>query len=396
MAGKNAYPISTIAAKSVFRKLFRNTTLVLAVSMLVALLNFALLFNNAVKENIEATAKKLGADIVLVPAQAIDNAEEFILESKEKTFYMDKFVFDSVADMPEVKAATYQIYLSTLASGCCSIVDGQVVAFDQKSDFVITPWLEKAKPLQEGEVYVGSYVYEYLGLINTPSLFGKKVKVAGHLKKTGTGLDHGLFMRIEDLNKVSAAAGGQYQPGKISIIFLKIKDGYDLNAVVGKIQSINPTIGIMTRGNIGANIRSALKDILQIFSITIIISSLLAALLAWSTFTAMANERRREVGILRAIGANRGHIMKIFLAEAGIISLIGGIFGVGIGHYLMYYLAGNFNLLAKLGAVSLLTTNTILLSLISMAAGILVCLIGAAIPVIRLANMEPLLAIKDA
>ena len=183
MAGKNAYPISTIAAKSVFRKLFRNTTLVLAVSMLVALLNFALLFNNAVKENIEATAKKLGADIVLVPAQAIDNAEEFILESKEKTFYMDKFVFDSVADMPEVKAATYQIYLSTLASGCCSIVDGQVVAFDQKSDFVITPWLEKAKPLQEGEVYVGSYVYEYLGLINTPSLFGKKVKVAGHLKK---------------------------------------------------------------------------------------------------------------------------------------------------------------------------------------------------------------------
>ncbi len=52
MAGKNAYPISTIAAKSVFRKLFRNTTLVLAVSMLVALLTFALLFNNAVKENI--------------------------------------------------------------------------------------------------------------------------------------------------------------------------------------------------------------------------------------------------------------------------------------------------------------------------------------------------------
>ena len=85
-----------------------------------------------------------------------------------------------------------------------------------------------------------------------------------------------------------------------------------------------PNIGMMTRGSIGADVRTTLRDITRVFSITILISSALAVLLAWSTFTALANERRREVGILRAIGAHKSHIMKMFLTEAAIISLIGG------------------------------------------------------------------------
>lgn len=395
MANKGVYSITTIACKGVFRKLFRNSVLVLAVSLLVSLLVFSLLFNNAVKATLETATKKLGADIVLVPVEAIDNAEEFILESKDKTFYMDKDVFDSVAHLPEVKAATYQIYLNTLDSGCCSIVNGQVVAFDQHTDFVIKPWLDNPPPLKEGQVYVGSYVNEYLGLIDTPTLFGHKVKVAAHLKRTGTGLDHGIFVRMEDLNLITAQAAGQYQPGKISIIFLKVKEGTDIDAVVRKIQRINPTIGIMTQGNIGTDVRATLKDIIKIFSITILISTALAILLAWSTFTAMTNERRREVGILRAIGAKQSHIMKIFLIEATIISTIGGLIGVALGHYLLHYLASDFNLLKKLGAIAAFNLTTVLLSLVALLAGVVVCLIGAAVPTIRLARMEPLKAIKE-
>lgn len=395
MAGKQIYSITAIAFKSVFRKLFRNTVLVLAVGLLVALLVFALLFNKTIKENLEAAAKKLGADIVLVPAAAIDNAEEFILESREKTFYMDKFVYNSVMDLPGIKASTYHVYLSTLASGCCSIVDAQVVAFDQHSDFVIKPWLNNAPPLKEGQVYVGSYVYEYLGLIDTPTLFGKKVKVAAHLKKTGTGLDHGIFMRLEDLPLISATATGQYKPEKISIIFLKIKDGVDLNTITGEIQGINPTIGIMTRGNIGADVRSTLKDIIRIFSITIIISSVLAILLAWSTFTALANERKREVGVFRAIGAHRSHIIRMFLSEAMIISSIGGLLGVLIGHFLNSQLAKDFQLINRISTFSGITFENIIISFLAMITGIFICLIGAAIPIIRISRIEPLLAIKE-
>ncbi len=396
MSKKGLDSILCIAWKTVRRKIFRNIVLALAVALLVSLLVFALLFNRAVRDDIESASKKLGADIVMVPAEAITKAEEFLLESKKKDFYMDKSIYDKVKDLPEVKAATYQIYLQTLEAGCCSIVAGQVVAFDPKTDFVIAPWFSSPPPpLHDGEVYIGSYVYEYLGLIDTPTLFNHKVKVIADLEKTGTGLDHGLFMRVEDLNKISNEVQGKYKPGEISIIFIKLKKGVDIRDFNNKLEVMFPNIGTMTKGSIGADVRATLMDITKVFSITILISSALAILLAWSTFTALANERRREVGILRAIGAHKAHILKMFLSEAAIISLIGGLLGVAIGNFLIHHLAGDFNLLSKLGAYASVSLTNVVYSGLAMLIGIGVCLIGAAIPVIRLARMEPLDAIKE-
>ncbi len=387
--------LAAVAWKSVTRKMFRNLILVLAVAMLVALLVFALLFNRAIQEDIKEASRKLGADIVVVPAEAVDLAEEFILESNEKTFYMDEFVYDSLKDLPEVEQATYHIYLNTLESGCCSIVAGQVVAIDQKTDFVIKPWLDTKAELKAGEIYVGSYVHEYLGLINTATLFGKSIKVVGHLTETGTGLDHGLFMRREDLDSISTEATGQRKAKEISIVFLKLKEGVDLDTAMTKIRSVNPQVGLMTRGSIGKDIRATLRDIIRIFAITIMIASTLSILLAWSTFTAITNERRREVGILRAIGASRGHIIKMFVTEAAIISFLGGLLGVVAGHLLLNILARDFTLMSRLGNMPVTSAASIFLSLLAIIVGAGVCLIGAIVPIYRLAKEEPLLALKD-
>jgi len=83
------------------------------------------------------------------------------------------------------------------------------------------------------------------------------------------------------------------------------------------------------------------------------------------------------------------------LTEAGIISVLGGLIGIGCGHYLISHLSGNFHLLTKLGAVSEFTFQNLLISTTALGLGIIVCMIGALIPVIRLACLEPLLAIKE-
>jgi putative ABC transport system permease protein len=389
------YSLGEIAWKTVSRKIFRNIVLVLSVAMLVSLLVFALLFDRAIKQDIAEASKKLGADIVIVPAESVELAEEFILESNEKTFYMDEFVFESMQDLDIVERATFHVYLSTLESECCSIIDGQVVAIDPETDFVVKPWLSTDAPLAEGEVYVGSYVHEFLGLINTATLFGKGIKVAGHLEETGTGLDHGIFMRKADLDAISVEATGQRKESDISIVFLKLKEGVDIDDAVATIRNVNPTVGLMTRGSIGKDVRSTLKDIVRIFTITILIASTLSILLAWSTFTAMTNERKREVGILQAIGARRDHIIKMFLNEAAIISILGGLIGILAGHLLLYYLAADFSLLTRLGGVSITSLGSIALSFVSLLLGVGACLTGAIIPIYRLAKLEPLLALKE-
>jgi putative ABC transport system permease protein len=391
--GRLSLPL--VAWKGFSRKLFRNIVLVIAVGLLVALLVFALLFKQAVQEDLDQATKRLGADIVIVPSKAKSMAEEFILESKEKIFYMDKEIYNEIKDMEEIADSTYHVYLNTLDSGCCSIIEGQIIAFDQDNDFVIKPWINSPTPLKKGEVYVGNYVWEYLGLIDTMALFGQEIKMINHLEVTGTGLDHGLFMRLEDLDDITDEALGIYKRGQISIIFIKIKEGYDVERVVAKIRDINPRVGIMTSGNIGADVRATLLDIVRVFTITIFISSLLATLLAWSTFSALANERRREVGILRALGAQKGHIIALFISEALFISIIGAVLGIFIGHYLIYFLAEDFNLLNTFGVQSLLSVQSLIISSIGCLAGVLICLAGAALPVFRLARLEPLLAIKE-
>jgi putative ABC transport system permease protein len=43
------------------------------------------------------------------------------------------------------------------------------------------------------------------------------------------------------------------------------------------------------------------------------------------------SERRKEIGVRRAVGASRSDIMMQFLVEAAVVSLIGGLFGILIG-----------------------------------------------------------------
>ena len=395
MVEPKIYSLGAIAWKSVTRKMFRNIVLVMAVAMLVALLVFALLFNRAIKEDIDEASQKLGADIVLVPAKSVELAEEFILESNEKTFYMNEAVFKQMKELDIVDKATFHVYLDTLESECCSIIEGQVVAIDQATDFVVKPWLDTDAELKDGEVYVGSYVHEFLGLISTATLFNKPINVVGHLKETGTGLDHGIFMRKQDLDAISIEATGQRKENDISIVFLKLKEGIDIDDAVAVIRSANPTVGLMTRGSIGKDVRSTLKDITRIFTITILIASVLSIMLAWSTFTAMTNERKREVGILQAIGARRNHIVMMFLNEAAIISILGGLIGVLTGHLLLNYLAADFSLMNRLGEIAITSPSSILLSLLALLLGSGACLTGALIPVYRLAKLEPLLALKE-
>lgn len=371
--------------------------LVMAVGLLVGLLVFALLFNKAVEDDLEIANKRLGADIVLVPLEAQSSAEEFILESREKAFYMDSFLLDALSDVEEIESINAHTYLDTLDAGCCSIDEGQVIVFEAENDFIISPWLttDSKDSLADNEVYVGNYVHEYLGLIDTASLFGAGVKIVGHLEYTGTGIDRGIFIRKQDIDKLSEEALGNYKKGMISIVFIKVKDGVDIGQLVAKIRNINPNLGIMTTGSIGTDVRNTLNDILRIFTVTILISSLLAILLAWSTFSAIAGERKREVGILRAIGARKSHIIRMFLSEAFIISLTGGLIGIVIGHFLIFYLGADFHLLSRIGAVATLSVRSVFVSFIGLGIGCLVCLCGALFPIMRLAGLEPLLAIKE-
>ena len=62
-----------------------------------------------------------------------------------------------------------------------------------------------------------------------------------------------------------------------------------------------------------------------------LIALVVGALSVINTMTMSVSERTREIGMRKAIGASDGQIVRQFLAEAGIIGLIGGVTGLFLG-----------------------------------------------------------------
>lgn len=132
---------------------------------------------------------------------------------------------------------------------------------------------------------------------------------------------------------------------------------------------------------------------LGIISIIILLSSTIAII---SIFLTIAEERKKEIGLFRALGATKNHIRIIILTEAGIIGFIGSLSGIIIG-----FIASIF--LDKFAISKLADTSFTPETLFPMPAsliftvlifGIILTIFSALLPAQKAANTDPIQALK--
>jgi len=389
----------SFAVKNIRRKPFRTGILVFAIALFVSALVFSLSFVMRVNQSIRKSSERLGADIIVVPTGARGAAEEVLLENRIKSFYMDRSLIDRVRSIEGVAALTDQTYLITVTGLCCSVPESMIIAFDQDSDFIIKPWLKgKVKRrLEAGEAIVGSEsAFNIdLGLVEMDSmLFGNRFTMLGTLDKTGTGLDTAIFIGRENMDDIIKNGSADIRPGQISVIFVKVSEGVDPRKVAAEIENTIIEADTMARKDIGKSIIATLRDVSRIFSLTMLLASLLAVFLVWSIFSAIAHERSREVGIMRALGAKESHIVRLFVIEVLAIACMGGLLGAMFGTAFTMALGNSFSLLRNLSN-DLETATRLFIAAAGFGIGGVICLAGALAPIRRLKGLEPLVAIKE-
>jgi putative ABC transport system permease protein len=388
-----------VALKNLGRKLFRTGLLVCSIALLVSLLIFAVSFTRSVASSLKKSSERLGADLLVVPVGARSAAEEFLLEAKDASFYMPISLMDRIRETEGVKEMTRQTYLTTIYGLCCDVAPTRIVAFHRETDFIIKPWLQKAigRPLGKGEAIAGSGTSENLGLgllDIEATLFNNRFDIVGVLEQTGTGLDHALFMTEESLQGIIESGNSPLKKGDISIVFLKLEDGYDPDYVGRVIEGEIVEVDVIARSNMGSKFLAILADINMIFLITIVLFSILTIFLVWAIFSAIANERSKEIGIMRAIGAKQSQIAWLYFLEVLILSVVGSGFGMVAGTWVSAWLGESFTLIRSVsGGIEPLEQAVI--AVVGLVVGSGICVAGALLPINRIKKLEPLLVIKE-
>ncbi|WP_457591074.1 ABC transporter permease [Geoglobus sp.] len=101
-------------------------------------------------------------------------------------------------------------------------------------------------------------------------------------------------------------------------------------------------------------------------------------------------ERTKEIGIMRAIGARRSVILKIFLLEAAILgvagSVVGAILSIAGGYLITKLIVGD--------VTAIFSTTTIIFALEGFSFGVFTALVSGLYPAWRAANLEPIEALR--
>ncbi|PIO08373.1 hypothetical protein COU59_02000 [Candidatus Pacearchaeota archaeon CG10_big_fil_rev_8_21_14_0_10_34_12] len=131
---------------------------------------------------------------------------------------------------------------------------------------------------------------------------------------------------------------------------------------------------------------------IQIFIIIIAsISIAVGAIGITNTMTTSVLERRKEIGIMKAIGARNEHIFYLFFIEAGLLGMIGGIIGVLLGTAVGY--AGTSALNTFLG-VATHPEISFWLILLTMTGSFLIGAVSGLIPALNAAKENPVEGIR--
>jgi lipoprotein-releasing system permease protein len=247
--------------------------------------------------------------------------------------------------------------------------------------------------LNPGDVVIGTDLAKDLGVA-----VGDKVRLSTPTSPGDAYQVRGIYdLGQRNLNRAYAyvalptAQALLNLPGGVSSVELAIEDLFEAEALAARLQARMPhEVESWMKAN--SQLRTALNNqtvmtLLVRFFLALVVAIGLASVLIVSVV-----QKTKEIGILRAMGAARDRILRVFLMQGALIGTSGAVLGSGCGYLLTLLMS---NVLRADDGTPLFTAHfNPTLYLYTVLGAIVLGLVAAVMPARRAANLDPAQALR--
>ncbi len=397
--------LARLLIRNIAGNAFRSGAILICAALVASLALCATFVVRGAEDQLAHSLERLGADIIVIPwgTMGTETMQGARLLSMATEQWMPRAYMDEIAGMEGVERVSPQLHLTTVEYPAYSTrPEAYIVAYDPETDFAVKPWLGGQEiALGPDQAIGGSMIYAP-NMSREIEVLGHRLELVANLAPTGGDLDQAVLVSFETARRIVATSEAREDvrplylaPDSISAVMVQVALGADPHdvsvAILEEIRSVLPiestNLFQTERTQMVGLLRSALLILGAIWVLSIISVGLI--------FSMAVNERRREIGVLRALGAPQSFVLGSLLAESAVLALGGGISGSFITILMIKGNGGD--LLRSMGLPIAVPAPMALvgLALAGLSFALLSIVLAASVPAVRISRREVALAMRE-
>jgi putative ABC transport system permease protein len=359
--------------------------LLIAVSTAVALLGLIEAMNRDIQQKLE----EYGANILVLPRTENLSLTYGGLSLGGVSFEMQEIRQADLGRIKSIKNAANVAATGPMVLGAVEVNTRKVLlaGVDFQAAEILKPWwkIEGAVP-GDYDVLLGTEAARILNLQTGDHLKinGSTFLVSGVLAPTGSQDDQLVFARLDTAQSLL------HKEGRVSMVEVAaLCTACPIEAMVSQISRALPGTKVMAIQQVVQGRMETLSHFRKFSYGVSVVLVLVGSLVVLVTMMGSVRERTAEIGIFRAMGFRRSHVMQIVLLEAGILATLAGIMG---------YFAGFVSTKAALpflnGTSGIDVVFDPILAAGALAAAVLMGLVASIYPALLAARIDPTDALR--
>ena len=306
------------------RMVFLTVGLMVGIATVVTLVTLT----HSMSSDIERKMDEFGANILITPASR-DLSMTYGGISLGGVSFDQREIREE--DLPKITTIKNHKNISTVSPKVLGGIkvagkDVLLVGVNFEAELKMKQWWKifGDAPKSENEVLLGSDAAKALNAMSGDviEVKGEKFKVAGILDQTGSQDDALVFALLKKAQKLLG------KEGRITLVEVAaLCGGCPIGDMVVQIAEKLPDVKVSAIQQVVESRIHALDQFRRFSYGVAAVVVFIGALIVFVTMMASVNERTTEIGVFRAIGFRKSHIMRIVLLEALVVSLLAGLLG---------------------------------------------------------------------